>query len=107
MKLVKVGTAYLNMDLVTDIWVDREQVTVFFAVPSMYSVAPFHGVTNAISTREIVFRGARAKALIEWLWTRTEDITPDGEEAEATGAPEEDDSLTSMDLETVDDGPSS
>ena len=51
MKLIKLGAAYLNMDLVTDIWVDRDQVNVFFAVPTMYSTIPFHGETNAMTTR--------------------------------------------------------
>src|SRR5687768_3080340 len=66
----------MNMDLVTDVWVNRGQVTVFFAAPAMYSAAPFHGVTNAVSTREVSFQGAHAAALIRWLEKRAKDITP-------------------------------
>ena len=107
MKLIKLGTAYLNMELVTDVWVNRGNVTVFFAVPAMYSAAPFHGVTNAVSTREISFHGAQAAALIQWLEKRAKDITPDGDEAESSNVRWEADSITLTDDATIDDGPSS
>ena len=78
MKFVKLGAAYINMDLVTDIWVDQDRVNVFLAVPVMYTATPFQGVTNANTTRELQFVGAEAAALLEWLEQRsdTQDITP-------------------------------
>ncbi len=78
MKFVKLGAAYINMDLVTDIWVDQDRVNVFLAVPVMYTQNPFQGITNATTTRELQFMGAEAVALLDWLEQRseTEDITP-------------------------------
>ncbi len=107
MKLIKLGAAYLNMDLVTDVWVDRDQVNVFFAVPTMYSTIPFHGETNAMTTREIRFSGAEAAALIKWLEKRAKDITPSGSgsKAEVTDAPGTVHDLVLADYEVVDDSP--
>ena len=107
MKLIKLGAAYFNMDLVTDVWVNRGQVTVFFAAPAMYSAAPFHGVTNAVATREISFQGAQAAALIQWLDKRAKDITPELDEAENADMPGIAADATLADDGTVDDGPSS
>ena len=86
MKLIKLGSAYLNMDQVTDVWINRRAVTVFFAAPAMYSSEPFRGVTNAVTTREITFHGAQGKALLQWLEKRAKDITPELDEVEATDA---------------------
>ena len=106
MKLIKLGAAYFNMDLVTDVWVNRGQVTVFFAAPAMYSADPFHGVTNAVSTREVSFQGAHAAALIHWLEKRAKDITPDLDEPEHVDVRWETNDATITDGATVDDGPS-
>jgi hypothetical protein len=78
MKFIKLGAAYINMDLVTDIWVDHDRVNVFLAVPVMYTQVPFQGVTNASTTRELQFTDAEARALIAWLEEQAEakDITP-------------------------------
>ncbi len=103
MKLIKLGAAYLNMDLVTDIWVDQDQVNVFFAVPTMYSTIPFHGETNAMTTREVRFSGAEAAALIKWLEKRAKDITPSGSKVEVADAPEAAHDLVLTDYEVVDD----
>lgn len=107
MKLIKVGSAYLNMDLATDIWVDQGRVSIFFAVPVMYNPVPFQGVTNAVTTREIQFVGPQAEALIEWLEKRAKDITPDGDQ-QSDGPPgveiANDLALTG---DSPDDGPSS
>ena len=107
MKLIKVGSAYLNMDLVTDIWVDQGRVSIFFAVPVMYNPVPFQGITNAVTTREIQFVGPQAEALIQWLEKRAKDITPDGDQ-HSDGPPEvqiaNDLALTG---DSADDGPSS
>ena len=103
MKLIKLGAAYLNMDLVTDIWVDRDQVNVFFAVPTMYSTIPFHGETNAMTTREVRFSGAEAVALIKWLEKRAKDITPSGSKVKVAEAPETAHDLVLTDYEVVDD----
>jgi hypothetical protein len=105
MKLIRLGAAYLNMDLVTDVWVDRDRVTVFFAVPAMHSADPFHGVTSAMSTREVSFHGPQAAALVQWLEKRAKDITPDldeGEPADIRG----DEATTLIGGDTFDDGPS-
>ncbi len=107
MNLIKLGAAYFNMDLVTDVWVNRGHVTVFFAAPAMYSAAPFHGVTNAVTTREVSFHGAQAVALIRWLEKRAEDITPELDEAANVEAPGEADDPVLADNGTIDDGPSS
>ena len=103
MKFIKLGAAYLNMDLVTDIWVDRDQVNVFFAVPTMYSTIPFHGETNAMTTREVRFSGAEAAALIKWLEKRAKDITPSGAKVETAESPETAHDLVLTDYEVVDD----
>ncbi len=103
MKLIKLGAAYLNMDLVTDIWVDQDQVNVFFAVPTMYSTIPFHGETNAMTTREVRFSGAEAAALIKWLEKRAKDITPSDTRVEVADAPEAAHDLVLTDYEVVDD----
>ena len=103
MKLIKLGAAYLNMDLVTDIWVDQDQVNVFFAVPTMYSTIPFHGETNAMTTREVRFSGAEAAALIKWLEKRAKDITPSDARVEVADAPEAAHDLVLTDYEVVDD----
>jgi hypothetical protein len=78
MKFIKIGAAYINMDLVTDIWVDHDRVNVFLAVPVMYTQVPFQGITNASTTRELQFTDAEARALIAWLeeQAETKDITP-------------------------------
>lgn len=107
MNVIKLGTAYFNMDLVTDVWVNRGNVTVFFAAPAMYSAAPFHGVTNAVTTREISFHGAQAVALIRWLEKRAENITPEIDEAKNVSVSEEVEDVALMDNGTIDDGPSS
>ena len=108
MKLIKLGAAYLNMDLVTDVWVGQDDVHVFFAVPTMYSTIPFHGETNAMTTREIRFSGPEAVAIIRWLEKRAKDITPGRAEiakAEDAGMPEAAGDLALTDYEVVDDGP--
>ncbi len=107
MKLIKLGRAYLNMDLATDIWVDHEQVSVFFAVPAMYSKVPFQGESTAVTTREIRFAGAEAAALIQWLEKRAKDISPDvdaDEVADEDGAAATDE-VGVPEFEAVDDGP--
>ena len=78
MNFIKLGAAYINMDLVTDIWVDRDRVNVFLAVPVMYTQIPFQGISNASTTRELQFTDAEAKALITWLEEQAaaKDITP-------------------------------
>ena len=106
MKLIKLGAAYLNMDLVTDVWAERDTITVFFAVPAMYSAAPFHGATNSITTREVSFRGAQAEALITWLEKRAKDITPEGDDEETPDKRDEDDDAVIVGNDTIDDGPS-
>ncbi len=109
MKLIKLGAAYINMDLVTDVWVDDDQVTVFLAVPVMYTPIPFHGTTTATTTREIRFMGVEAAALLAWLENQAavEDITPDGYERRTTavrhGPPSV---LVVQDYEATDDSPS-
>ena len=107
MKLIKLGTAYLNMDLVTDVWVERGQVSLFFAVPTMYSRVPFRDESNATTTRELHFYGAQAAALIEWLDKRAKDITPARDQAENADVPgaADDSALTDYDYGTVDDAP--
>ena len=107
MKLIKLGAAYLNMDLMTDAWVDGGRVTVFFAVPAMYSAAPFHEVSNAVTTREVRFSGAQAAALIDWLQKRAKDLTPDFDEAEDIEVRAAVGDLVLTEYETVDDGPGS
>lgn len=105
MNLIKIGEAYLNLDLVTDVWVQQGHVAVFFAVPAMYSVEPFRGVSNALTTREVRFSGAKGAALREWLAQHAQDITPDGDDAEddAAGRLAQDEALS--EYESVDDGP--
>ena len=105
MKLIKLGAAFLNMDMVTDVWVDEGQVSVFFAVPTMYSVVPFHGESNAITTREIRFSGLEAAALIRWLEKRAKDITPDHDEPADTNEPEVAGELVVAEYGAIDDGP--
>jgi hypothetical protein len=105
MKLLKLGSAYLNMDLVTDVWVDGGQVNVFFAVPTMYSRVPFRGESNAVTTRQISFYGAEAVALIEWLEQRAQDITPDVGDMVDTGVYRDAHDAPLTDTGTVDDGP--
>jgi len=107
MKLIKVGAAYLNMELVTDVWVNRGHITVFFAAPAMYSAAPFHGVTNTITTREVSFHGVQAAALIAWLEKRAKNLTPELDEVEDNDARWEPDDPALTDGALVDDGPSS
>lgn len=107
MKLIKLGAAYLNMDLVTDVWVNQGHVTVFFAVPTMYSAAPFHGVTNAVTTREVSFAGAQAEALVRWLEKRAKDITPDHDEGAHADEQQETDDQALPPQDIIDDGPSS
>lgn len=104
MKLIKIGSAYLNMDLATDVWVDQGRATVFFAVPAMYSAAPFHGVSNALTTREVRFSGAQAQALIAWLEKRAKDLTPNGEEEGDAEVEEVATDVALTEYETIDDG---
>ena len=104
--MIKLGSAYLNMDQVTDVWVNRRAVTLFFAAPTMYSAAPFREVTNAITTREIRFHGAQAAALIRWLEKRAKDLTPEIDDVERASMVGEADEAPLPDAGTVDDGPS-
>ncbi len=109
MKLIKLGAAYINMDLVTDVWVDDDQVTVFLAVPVMYTPIPFHGTTTATTTREIRFMGVEAAALLAWLENQAsvEDITPDGYEGHLTVVRHPQPSMGGVqDYEATDDSPS-
>ena len=85
MNVIKLGKAFLNMDLVTDVWVNQGRVNVFFAVPAMYSAAPFREVTHAVTTREISFSGAEAAALVKWLASQATDITPGPDAPTDTG----------------------
>ena len=107
MKLIKLGAAYLNMDMVTDVWVDQGRVTVFFAVPAMYSAAPFREVTHAITTREIRFSGAEAEALIGWLAKRAKDLMPGNDGVREPDVPETTNDVTVPEYENVDDSPMS
>ena len=78
MKFIKLGAAYINMDLVTDIWVDDDHISVFLAVPMMYTAIPVPGTSNAITTRTLQFSGAEAAALLDWLENKSKakDISP-------------------------------
>lgn len=107
MNLIKLGAVYLNMDLVTDVWVDRGNVNVFFAVPTMYSRVPFRDESNAITTRELRFHGANAAALIQWLEQQATDISPEVDEAMAPDVPGEAHDTERTEYDAVDDSPMS
>ena len=50
MKFIKLGATYINMDLVTDIWIHQYKVIVFHSVPVMYTLTAFQWTTNATTT---------------------------------------------------------
>ena len=76
MKLVKVGSQIINMDLVTNITQDAEGTNVFFATLAPQRHAPFRPPANEMAAFAIRLPGDEGAAF--WRWA-------EGQAADAMG----------------------
>ncbi len=74
MNLIRVGSAVLNMDLVTNVVLEHDAVSVFFA--EGFSGPGAHAGEVAATARLLRFHGEEAVALQRWIASHSTDITP-------------------------------
>ena len=81
MKFLKIGDAFINLDLVTDIEVDRtvdpNRVYVFLAAPTT-AVPGIDAGNQGMEARRLSFRDDEAEALLRWFIANAEDVMPAG-----------------------------
>ncbi len=74
MNLIRLGSAVLNMDLVTNLVLEEDAISVFFAEgvrgPSVHEGAV------AATGNPLRFHGEEAVALQRWIGAHSTDITP-------------------------------